>query len=188
MLYAHNEPPHRQRSARTDPAMRDGDSGHGNPGESAGDLFAVDSDTDVGDTEEFERVTDEEPELSGVNKEAMREFRELQDEVADNDRYSDDAAVDATILSQEREAIGDRKEDGDGVTQPTTEEASEAGLPLTDYDGLTVKDILERVRDMGPTDVSAVLEYEKANRNRKTLVTGLERQLTGRTRARHQTT
>jgi hypothetical protein len=162
--------------------MRDGDSGHGNPGEPAGDLFAVDSDTDVGDTEEFDRGLDEEQELSGVNKESLKEFRELQEEVADNDKYSDDAAVDATILSQEREALGDTKEDAGGVTQPTTE----AALPLTDYGNLTVKDILDRVREMSPTDVSAVLEYERANRNRKTLVAGLERQMEGRTRPRRQ--
>lgn len=39
----------RQRSPRTDPDLRDGDSGHGNPGEPAGDLNTLDSDTDVGD-------------------------------------------------------------------------------------------------------------------------------------------
>jgi hypothetical protein len=186
MLYAHSEPPHRQRSARNDPAMRDGDSGHGNPGEPAGDLFAVDSDTDVGDTEELDRGIDEEPELSGATPEAMREFRELQEEVAANDRYSDDAAVDATILSQEREAIGDKKEDEGDVAQPTTAAGAEAALPLADYGSLTVKDILDRVREMSPTDVSAILEFERANRDRKTLVTGLERQLEGRTRPRRQ--
>ena len=39
----------RQRSARTDPAMRDGDSAHGSPYEHAGDEVELDSDTDVGD-------------------------------------------------------------------------------------------------------------------------------------------
>ena len=44
---------HRQRSARTDSSMRDGDSGHGNPGENPGDDFSIDN--DVGDSEEDER-------------------------------------------------------------------------------------------------------------------------------------
>ncbi len=43
---------HRQRSARTDASMRDGDSGHGNPGENPEDDFSIDN--DVGDSEEEE--------------------------------------------------------------------------------------------------------------------------------------
>lgn len=41
--------PARQRSARNDAAMRDGDGSHGNPYETAGDEVALDSDNDVGD-------------------------------------------------------------------------------------------------------------------------------------------
>lgn len=41
---------HRQRSARTDASMRDGDSGHGNPGENPEDAYSIDN--DVGDSEE----------------------------------------------------------------------------------------------------------------------------------------
>lgn len=37
--------PPRQRSARTDPSMRDGDSGHGNPSDDMGADFTTDGDT-----------------------------------------------------------------------------------------------------------------------------------------------
>lgn len=46
-------------SARNDPSMRDGDSGHGNPHEYAGDEAAFDSDSDTGDTVPDDGVTDE---------------------------------------------------------------------------------------------------------------------------------
>jgi len=42
-------PVHRQRSARTDASMRDGNFAHGNPAEDPEDLFSVDN--DIGDTE-----------------------------------------------------------------------------------------------------------------------------------------
>ncbi len=47
----------RQRSARTDASMRDGDSGHGNPDENPEDEFSIDN--DIGDTENDERGTAE---------------------------------------------------------------------------------------------------------------------------------
>ncbi|QEL15017.1 hypothetical protein [Limnoglobus roseus] len=194
MIYAHSELPPRQRSARNDPSMRDGDSGHGNPGDSAGDLFEVDSDTDIGDSNEFEPQVDEDEGLSGVNRETLREFRELREEVADNNLYSEDEAVDATILSQEREALGDTREDDGGVVQPTlsadhppqAEPAAKVSAPLEGYESLTVKAITERARDMQPNEVAKLLEFEKANRNRKTLVTQLERIANGRVRPQRE--
>ena len=50
-------PVHRQRSARTDASMRDGNSSHGNPAEDPEDLFTIDN--DIGDTENDERGTAE---------------------------------------------------------------------------------------------------------------------------------
>ncbi len=198
MIYAHSEVPPRQRSARNDASMRDGDSGHGNPGDSAGDLFEVDSDTDIGDTNTFEPKIDEDEQLSGSTPESLREFRELRDEVTDNNLYSQDAAVDATILSAEQEALGDTKEDDGGVVQPTELSATEAeesaavvpkaepnpssAEPMGNYASMTVKAITERAREMSPAEVMRVLDFEKANRNRKSLVTQLERIASGRTR------
>lgn len=48
--WADIHPSHHQRSARTDASMRDGDSGHGNPGENHDDGISIDN--DVGDSEE----------------------------------------------------------------------------------------------------------------------------------------
>ena len=54
-----SELPHlqRQRSARTDASMRDGNSSHGNPDEDPEDLFSIDN--DIGDTTNEERGTAE---------------------------------------------------------------------------------------------------------------------------------
>ena len=198
MIYAHTELPPRQRSARNDPSMLDGDSGHGNPGDSAGDLFAVDSDTDIGYTNELSELAGEDEGLAGANRESLKEFRELQEEVADSNLYSEDAAVDETILSRESDALGVKAEEAPGVVQPTdlsTPEDEEPATPrpkvepnpssaepIGDYTSMTVKAITDRAREMSPAEVARVLDYEKANRNRKSLVTQLERIASGRTR------
>lgn len=182
-IHVHTEIPSRQRSARNDPSMLDGDSGHGNPGDSAGDLFAVDTDTDVGDAHELQVIAGEEDELPGVTPEALREFHELREELADRDSYSDDEAVDATILSQEREVLGDKKEEPTGVVQPEEwDKGEKPTAPLAGYESLTVKQINERARELPPAEVTKLLEFEKANRNRKSLVLQLERIATGRVR------
>jgi hypothetical protein len=63
-------PTPRQRSARTDPDLRDGDSAHGNPYEPAADERALDSDADLEDAtaadEAREQLTGREPEAAGV--------------------------------------------------------------------------------------------------------------------------
>lgn len=194
MIYAHSELPPRQRSPRNDPSMRDGDSGHGNPGELAGDLFEVDSDTDVGDANEFEPQIDEDEELSGVNRETLREFRELREEVADSNLYSEDEAVDATILSRESESLGIKAEEPSGVVQPTDLSADEedevaapkAVAPMSGYESMTVKAITDKARGLDPAEVTKLLAFEKGNRNRKSLVTQLERIAGGRTRPKKE--
>ncbi len=80
----------RQRSARNDPAMRDGDSGHGNPYEYAGDEAALDSDSDTGDTVPDDGVTDEllADEMEEAVAREVGEFAHPTSAVPDYDRLS----------------------------------------------------------------------------------------------------
>lgn len=48
-------------------------------------------------------------------------------------------------------------------------------LPTEDYLSLTIPNVLERVRGMNAAQLAVVLEFERANKNRKTLVAKLER-------------
>lgn len=48
-------------------------------------------------------------------------------------------------------------------------------LPTEDYLSLTVPQVLEQVAGMDAAQLAAVLEFERANKNRKTLVAKLER-------------
>lgn len=66
----HLPPTPRQRSPRTDPNLRDGDSAHGNTYEPAADDVALASDADLEDVtapdEVLEQLTGREPENAGV--------------------------------------------------------------------------------------------------------------------------
>jgi polyhydroxyalkanoate synthesis regulator phasin len=51
------------------------------------------------------------------------------------------------------------------------------GFPITAYDQLSVPQINNRLRELGPDDLQRVLEYEIANRNRVGVLRALERKL-----------
>jgi hypothetical protein len=105
--------------------MRNGDSGHGNPGEPAGDLYTGDSDTDVGDTSPLADAID----------------RELSERTP---------ATKASTLPEDE-------------------------APIPDYLQLNVPAILERTKELNPDQISRVMKYERAHRNRKTLLIKLGR-------------
>lgn len=53
--------------------------------------------------------------------------------------------------------------------------------PLEGYERLTIPQVLERMAGMDAVQVAAVLEFERANKNRKTLVTKLSKMVNGAT-------
>ena len=144
----------RQRSARTDPAMRDGDSAHGNPYETAGDEVALDSDSDVGDSSATEEAV--EGVLSGrTGRQTVTVDPDRLDTLADGHTGPED------------EAAEDEEE--------YAAEAAEAGLPIAGYEGMTVAEIVEQARRLSAADVNSVAAYERRHRNRRTLLAKLER-------------
>jgi hypothetical protein len=120
--------PQRQRGARNDPDMRDGDSAHGNPYEPAGDEVAIDSDTDMADTATRDEAAEQ---LSDAGREA--------------------------------------------TAPPVTEPGPE--MPIAEYEKLTIPEVLEQANGLSKDELSEVAAYERAHRNRKTLLAKLDRLL-----------
>jgi len=143
----------RQRSARTDPSMRDGDSGHGNPDENPEDEFSIDN--DIGDTENDERGT--------------AEFLEMIPDRHGADGIDPDAEPDGE--DDDIPALARR-----GEVEGT---AATVG-PMNGYDKLKISEIVSRAEKLSPGEIAALLRYEAANRNRKTLATSLNRLLKAR--------
>jgi hypothetical protein len=142
----HHLPP-RQRSPRTDPDLRDGDSGHGNPGEPAGDRNALDTDTDIADTNEWQ--------------ESMPDGGEVE-------RRDDFEALQTEFIGQGRETGH-----GSGLAERAATVAPDRELPIRDYKRLTVPEVVRLAGMLTAPELATVLEYEKTHRNRKTLVAKL---------------
>ena len=151
----------RQRSARTDPAMRDGDSAHGSPYESAGDEVALDSDTDVGDADRPDESLTENTIDNVLKGKTGRETLSVAPEAFE--RMADPHA------GPEAEAEADEEEDA--------AEAADADLPIANYSELNVGEVVARARSLSAADRRAVLAYEKQHHDRVTLVSQLEKML-----------
>jgi hypothetical protein len=160
----------RQRSARNDPGMRDGDNSHGNPTpEDWAENAAEDSDTDVGDAT---------PSL------ASEEFGVL-DSIPANDEGSaldfEDAAVTGerdrpesrpASRSVDRHSMPESRR-----SRPESPPAPDRDLPLENYPSLTIPQIFEKIPTLSNEEVRAIRDYEKSHRRRKTLLVKLERHL-----------
>jgi hypothetical protein len=159
-------PAPRQRSPRTDPSMRDGDSSHGNPYEMEGSDIGTDNDT--GDAED-------EPVHAGV------EGGESAGTTAD--LRGDRQATDFTLAPEVEEAAaaaegGDNKRAEQGRSSPrqprATRDSAAYNLPIDGYQRLTVDEITRKARSLSPGDLKRIRAFEEKHRNRKTLLTHLE--------------
>lgn len=161
----------RQRSPRTDPSMRDGDSGHGNPLEYPPPEEPT-SDTDTGDSESEPVRADIE---GGATEGTTADMR------SDVDTDADDFT-----LRPDLESIPEPPElDEQGRVIDVAEKASEPELPIADYQTLTVKQIGERAADLPIDEIRQLRDYEVSHRNRKTLVAKLDKLASGTGQRRH---
>jgi len=192
-----------QRSARNDPDMRDGDSAHGNPNESPPDELN-DSDRDVGDTAPQETLNasvggmhEHDPEEEAGLAHTRSEFgpeanadTHLAPEPAKAAAPAPRDDPERTIDSPQREQVDEQLRKGyareAGVQHPTPPEGAAAGarpaspidaaeLPIASFTRLTVPEIIHKAENLTPAELRTVLEFERAHRNRKTLVAQLER-------------
>ena len=140
----------RQRSARNDASMRDGDRSNGSPYDVTGDENAFDTDNDIGD---------DGASLAGLG-EATADGAGLIS--VDPDRL--DAVADGHRMPDE-EAEYDEEE--------LTGLARDARLPLPNYADFGVKEILERAQTLSPAQLQALERYERETLNRKAVLGGL---------------
>jgi hypothetical protein len=195
--------PSRQRGPHNDPTLLDGDSAHGSPDIEAGDEWAVDTDTDVVDQPAADvldaAVADPAPETedeidafeAGAEPDAVTASPPAGERV--NEDEQDDEIDEEDLAAEGIEGAGE----AEGLGEPTAAEGSDleaeidrqldatpdpapaqVAPPIDGYDALTVPEVLARAKDLEVGQLNAVLEYERANRNRKTLVAKLARRTT----------
>ena len=66
---------------------------------------------------------------------------------------------------------------GAEATKPGAEATEPGALPLSNYDELTIASLRARLRVLSPSQISALLEYEKVTEGRPAVITMFERRL-----------
>jgi hypothetical protein len=160
----------RQRSARNDPEMRDGNNSHGSPGfESGQEEFTTDN--DVGDSAAVPEELEEEEAGIVEGVPANQEDRLPDAEPPAHAGLGDTAHVNEEI--KDRGTVATTA----GGSMPAAINTAGSGPPIDNYQRLTVKQILARVADLPTDEVRRVRDYEQSHRRRKTLLVQLERRL-----------
>jgi hypothetical protein len=152
----------RQRSARTDPSMRDGDSGHGNPYEYDPGDAEPGTDTDVGDERDAEHSG-----YAGHSGGAVGG-------TPAGKRSSGGNLPPGEPVVTGSEARGDSTI---GTRQNPDRPALTDEPPIPDYKYLSVPEVLEKVNYLTREQVEQVQRFESRHRKRKTLLTKLTRML-----------
>jgi hypothetical protein len=111
----------------------------------------------------------------GASPKRESEYEELKHEFKKEGRYKGrEEEVAARIVNKQRAELGEtkesRKKDREG-------KSPDRHLPLKDYDRLTVKEVIKRIESLSQKEIKSILNYEKNNRKRKTLLERLERKV-----------
>lgn len=111
----------------------------------------------------------------GWSKQREREYDELVEEFEEEDRYEGrEEEVAARIVNKQRSQYGEtneaRSEDKEG-------KSPDQGLPVKNYDGLTVDAVVARMNKLSPDQIKEIREYERQHKNRETLLEQIDRKL-----------
>jgi hypothetical protein len=90
---------------------------------------------------------------------------------------SESAAEFASVLVESAEVVRTRDEHLRRAGEPRQRADPTAGMPLPDYQRLTVPEIIRHAESLPAEGLRELKDYEKSHRRRKTLLTKLERLL-----------
>jgi hypothetical protein len=109
---------------------------------------------------------------AGANVKREREYTELQQRFKQEHRYPGrEEEVAARIVNKQR------KQYGETAGQKQNEKAGktdEKGLPLDDYQHLTIPQILAHLNDLSKADIRKIRSHESRHKNRKGLMMKLD--------------
>ncbi len=111
----------------------------------------------------------------GSSPKREREYEKLKDEFEHEGRYPGrEEEVAARIVNKQRTGLREteqaRREDRHG-------DAPDRGLPIPRYEHLTVAQVSTRLRGLSFTQLRAIERFERAHKNRRTLLERITRRL-----------
>jgi hypothetical protein len=111
----------------------------------------------------------------GANPKREREYEELKEEFEHEGRYKGrEEEVAARIVNKQRAQYGETKaaKAGDKAGK-----SPDRGLPIADYEHLTVAQVGRQLDGLSHQQIRAIEQYERKHKNRKTLLTKIERRI-----------
>lgn len=114
-------------------------------------------------------------ERRGWSGEREREYEKLKGEFEKEDRYEGrEEEVAARIVNKQRSQQSETKEER---AEDREQESPDRGLPISNYDHLTVDEISNRLDNLSDQQVREIKSYEQKHRDRKSLLTQIDRKL-----------
>ncbi|SNS90792.1 hypothetical protein SAMN06265795_10929 [Noviherbaspirillum humi] len=112
---------------------------------------------------------------AGTNTKREREFEELKQQFRQSHRYPGrEEEVAARIVNKQRAKFGETRQ---ARQQDRQGHSPDRKLPLPDYDGLTIPQIASRLEGLSAGEIRKIRAYEIRHKNRKGLLSMLERRL-----------
>lgn len=111
----------------------------------------------------------------GSSRKREREYEELKSEFKREGRYAGrEDEVAARIVNKQRSQFGETKS---ARADQKAGKAPDRKLPVHEYQHLTVDEITRRIKGLSFQEVRRIEQYERAHKNRKTLLATLARHL-----------
>lgn len=109
---------------------------------------------------------------AGASSKREREYEELKTRFRKESRYPGrETQVAARIVNKQRAQYGETKAE---QRKDARGESPDRGLPIRDYQHLTVGDVTARLHGLSGAQIRSIEKYEKAHKNRITLLRKLE--------------
>lgn len=110
---------------------------------------------------------------TGASTKREREYEKLKREFKKEGRYQGrEKEVAARIVNKQRRQFGETKKAKQQKRQGTSPDRE---LPIDDYRGLTVEEVLNRLDSLSTKELTESRRYEKDHKGRKTLLEQLDR-------------
>jgi len=112
----------------------------------------------------------------GASPKREKEYEHLKEKFEEEGRYKGrEQEVAARIVNKQRSEYGETKEDKEKDREG---KSSDRGLPIPDYEHLTVDEISGKLSDLSKKDLEKIKHYEESHKHRKTLMEELEKATT----------
>jgi len=104
----------------------------------------------------------------GASPKREKEYEALKEKFQEEGRYKGrEEEVASRIVNKQRSEYGETKED---KQKDKEGKSPDRGLPIGDYEHLTVDEISSKLDDLSQSELEKIKEYEKSHKNRKTLM------------------